>query len=191
MKSNYIEAIDVVKKIQRLFLKSIWPSDKLFDVGFLKYLEDSEFFLYAAGHQLLVNGSDYVESFLHTHNITYIDEFIDQNVKVKVNFPLLPRILKQYMYEIYDPSEHVDISRYPAAKGYLLEEMFFAIIKNAYLPVALFVNNEVVFNMFAIPAVKRSEEVLLQIQEGVMYHLRDGHPVIDGIGLLENEAGEY
>ena len=69
--------------------------------------------------------------------------------------------------------------------------MFFAIIKNAYLPVALFVNNEVVFNMFAIPAVKRSEEVLLQIKKGVMYHLRDGHPVIDGIGLLENEAGEY
>ena len=54
-------------------------------------------------------------------------------MKVKVNFPLLPGMLKQYMYEVYDPAQDVDISRYPAVKGYLLEAMFFSVVKNAIL----------------------------------------------------------
>ena len=74
----------------------------------------------------LVNIIEYKSSFLHQHCLTYIVQEDKMQAKIQINFPLLPRILKSYLYDIMNKVSNKEdiIGQYPAVKGYLLEFAF-------------------------------------------------------------------
>ena len=66
----------------------------------------------------------YKTSFVNANMLAYIvaEEDATRNVKIKINFPLLPAILKRYLHKTVSKCEGkiYKVSGYPAVKGYLI-----------------------------------------------------------------------
>ena len=85
----------------------------IFKSNLAKSIETSKYFLYATENNIPVYAPDYLMSFIHKQNITHVSKANKLNVKIKANFSLLPRMLKGYMHEIFNPVQAVDITRLP------------------------------------------------------------------------------
>ena len=161
---------------------------------FVKHVEDiAQYFSYAQ-ENIEVDSQGYKTSFVNLHMLTYIvnHNVTTKQVSIKINFPLLPRVLKTYLHDtlMANRSNKVDITSYPAVRGYMLEMEFFKGGLN-HLEVTILANDQPLPVLLNFPQVKHVDEVLNNITQNTLYHLRNDHPIIDGIGFVTNEIGEY
>ena len=118
------------------------------------------------------------------------EEDATRNVKIKINFPLLPAILKHYLHKTVSKCEGkiYKVSGYPAVKGYLMEVEFF---EHDHLDVTIpLKDNTLATILFNGYQVIRANEVVKTISRNTLYHLRSDHPIVDGVGILSNEINE-
>ena len=71
-----------------------------------------------------------MKTFVYKHRLAYIVDYCkhaSMYVKVAINYPLLPGLLKHYLHEklSLNQDRKVDISMYPAVQGYYIEAEFF------------------------------------------------------------------
>ena len=113
-------------------------------------------------------------------------------VNIKVNFPLLPRVLKTYLHDrlTANRSNKVDITSYPAVRGYMLEMELFKGGLN-HLDITSLENDQPIPVLLNFAHIESVSEVLDNMTKNTLYHLRNDHPIIDGVGILTNEIGEY
>ena len=127
------------------------------------------------------------------HNLTYVvnhNENTNQ-VRIKINFPLLPVILKEYLYtKLSNRSEKVNIATYTAVRGYMLEAHLFKWDRNN-IDVTILLNDNPLLTVLNFPQVNQVNEVLDDITKNILYQLRSDHPIIDGIEFITNELGDY
>jgi len=149
-------------------------------------------FLHHAEERSWVNTVEYRASFMHQRYLSYIvhEDKDRRQAKIETNFPLLPRILKQYLHDIMKKiTNRADIiCQYPAVKGYLLEIDFFACLH--FLVAIANAKQDPIFVTFTNYCVEHVDTVIDSMAKNTLYHLRNDHPIIDGVGLLQNLGGE-
>ena len=169
---------------------------------FLQRLQEIVELLHSAKQKAWINEVEYMKTFVYKHRLAYIVDYKDipAYVKIAMNFPLLPGLLKNYLHEKLSSNESnrkVDISKYPAVQGYYIEAEFF---NHSCLEVATILDNKDqsddghgshtnVILIFPGYHVSCKYEVLETMTTNTLYHLRSDHPIIDGVGLLSDYAG--
>ena len=134
----------------------------------------------------------YKTSFVNAHMLAYIiaEDDASRAVKIKLNFPLLPAILKRYLHKKVSKWENKisKVSGYNAIKGYLMEVEFFD-CTDLDITISL-PHKETATILFNGYHIIHENDVVKSISRNTLYHLRSEHPIIDGMGLLKNEIGE-
>ena len=156
---------------------------------FVKHVEDGAQYFHYAQEKAEINSQMHKTSFVNLHIIllTYIVSRSTRSnqVTIKVNFPLLPRVLKTYLHDrlTVNKTNKIDITSYPALQGYMLEMELFKEGLN-HLDITILTNDLPVPALLNFAHVESVSEVLKSITKNTLYHLRNDHPVIDGIGIL-------
>lgn len=167
--------------------------------------EIAKYFHYAK-ENAWVNNHDYQTSFVFKHRLAYIvnerDEDAETKVKIAINFPLLPRVLKTYLHKQLTSNVDckVDITKYSAVQGYYMEAEFFT---HTCLDVVIVLNKDspeqddsaggchgdTTVLVFPGYIIKHQEKVLDEMATNTLYELRINHPVIDVVGLIKDQIG--
>ena len=174
------------------YIKRTLPENE-HDLLFVNHIESIAKYFYFAQQNVEVDNWGYKKSFVSVHNLTYVvnhNENTNQ-VRIKINFPLLPVILKEYLHtKLSNRSEQVNITTYPAVRGYMLEAHLFKWDRNN-IDVTILLNDNPLPTVLKFPQVNQVNEVLDDIRKNTLYQLRSDHPIIDGIGFITNELGDY
>ena len=143
-------------------------------------------FLHYAEENSSVNVIKYRSSFLHQHYLTYIVHEDKMQAKIETNFPLLPRILKDHLHEIMTRVANKEdiIDQYPGTCWSLTFSClhFLVVIENG--------KKDPFFVTFSGYHVEHMDAVIDTMGNNTLYHLRNNHPIIDGVELLQNLGGE-
>ena len=180
------------------FISNHWKKSCELHEQYLQSLEDTKHLLHAATKKIPVDSQIYYPSFIYKQTIcfiTKIERCIETNkelLQIRLNFPLLPEVIKKDLRAEQKQSP-VDLCKYPAVRGYLLEEAFFNSSENCFYNLDINTCNDTTITALQLTVESRTycDDVIKDMRKGVLYKLRMGHPFIDGVGILKDQNGKY
>ena len=148
--------------------------------------------LYYAENEIMV-GQDrlmaYLTCWVAAENLTYIVRTSADGFWLRVNYPPVYSVLMD-MFKVLKPQNIETVNA--IVKGYQFENKFLHEVRQLELVYNKQDSQEKYFNTFEIKVTKQllPGEPLTNMTEGVLYHLREKHPVIDAVGKFKEAKGQ-
>ena len=174
------------------FVNNNLPNHGTLKTIYTERLKSTDYFFEKAVNQEVLQDwelTDFLRSWVYKHHVCYI---VEQNpCIIRLNFPLLPTILHKELLEISQSQSQQKsvILKDPTVQGIIFEYNFFHYFQNtAALTVYTNGSKQIKnFQCMCNTAYHDRGIKLERLTKGVIYQLRFGHPVIDGVGLLQDE----
>ena len=177
------------------FVNNNLPDNTSIRSVYIDRLKSSEYFLKKA-----VNGdpidvwetAEYFGSWIYKHYACYAVK--ENPLVIRLNFPLLPNILHKEILQLpHNEREKINIFDNSIVKGIILEHTFFRyFLTNANFQVyTSLIGNMKVFKCILNTNYQASCVPIPKLYKSVLFQLRFGHPVIDGVGLLPDQQNKY
>ena len=152
-------------------------------------LHNSLYCLYCAYNEILQPNSVFKNTWIYREYIVYIVSRTEEGqTLLAVNFPTIyPHLmiaLKQKKGRLGDVST-------PIIDGYYFEQMFCERVEKFQVCYANQNDQNPIVRTLKININKSVETAVSNLCVGVLYHLRPMHPVIDAVGVLQDESGSH
>lgn len=177
------------------FVNSNLPDNNSIKTIYIDHLKSSDYFLKKAINGDLIDEyekKEYFSTWIYKHHAYY--EIQDDPLVIRLNFPLLPNILHKVIIELpHHERTNLDITENHIVKGILLEHTFLSTLRATHLQMftllwegtcerfKCFLNTNYHSRCIALPKLYKS----------ILYQLRFGHPVIDGVRLLADQYNKH
>ena len=133
---------------------------------------------------------DYYRSWLHSEMLTYVCWSDGEHFKLKLNFPTIEVELMAVLRKHCEANLQYGGISSPIVKGLYFEK---AICERMRTLEVIYDKDEAIMNAvtFDIGMFLSVGKALSEINVGVLYHLREFHPVIDAIGSFVHEGQHW
>lgn len=161
------------------------------DDRFIEHMNDIALTFHFAKNGIWMRADFYYRGFVQDHCLAYVSCSCMQKdaeyVKVKLNYPLLPHLLRSYLHRIAMlNSTPINVSKLNnSVKGYLVEAEFFTFTS---ITVSLSPSSTSPEHVQFLCHVEQEHHVLCALEKGILYQLRINHPIIDAVGLLHGNG---
>lgn len=168
------------------YIKSLFDSFKLISLEnwVSRNLEDTNRWLYKAANGVPLTNKDWLLFYTSWVYLEYICQPCEKEGMVVCNLPYIHKLL---LNELAKLRKKRKIPSSPIVNGYIFEEFFQEVYHHLhyYIEAYSFEDN-FTFQVDYLHTLQNGE-ILASMENGVLYHLRYNHPVIDAVGLLRRK----